>query len=194
MHWWCIINLGGWRCHKCGNFFCVLLCLPRQGLSLLQWHRLFVRSCCSGLGHHSCIVRSLFLVGNTSSVAWLWWSCRWCQMVLWLLGDQACDAICSMGCPRCIPIGSTQTRSIWNDGVKVSRVCIDQVKLLGFQYGLLFRLGTFGCDVLCYRWEKGFKEPIQEDHVIKLDLTQTTELPPLMNVVGYVGCSILPTR
>ena len=39
--------------------------------------------------------------------------------------------------------------SIQNDNVKVSRLCINQIKLLGFQDGLLFRLGTFRCDVLC---------------------------------------------
>ena len=50
--------------------------------------------------------------------------------------------------------------SIWNDGVKVSRLCIDQIKLLGFQDGLLFELGTFRCDVIFFRWEQGFEEPI----------------------------------
>ena len=70
----------------------------------------------------------------------------------------------------------------------------DGIKLLGFQDGLLFGLGTFGCNALFYRWEKGFKEPIQEDPVIKLDLTQTTTSPPLMDVVSYVGCSILAER
>ena len=84
--------------------------------------------------------------------------------------------------------------SIWNDSVKVSRVCIDQIKLLGFQYGLLFGLGTFICDVLCYGWEQGFEKPIQEDPVIKLDLTQTTAMSPLMDVVSYVGHSIMVER
>ena len=81
-------------------------------------------------------------------------------MVLWLVRDRTYDAICSMGCPQCIPIGGACTGSIWNDGVNVFRLCIDQIKLLGFQDGLLFILGTFGYDVLCYRWEQGFEEPI----------------------------------
>ena len=84
--------------------------------------------------------------------------------------------------------------SVWNDSVNLSRLCIDQIKLLGFQDGLLFGLGTFGCDFLCYRWERGFKEPIYEDLVIKLDVTQTTTSPPLMDVVSYVGHSILAAR
>ena len=84
--------------------------------------------------------------------------------------------------------------SIWNDGAQVSKLSIDQVKLLGFQYGLLFRLRTFGCDVLCYGWEQGFEEPIQKDPVVKLNLTQTTTLPPLMDVVGYMGRSIVVSR
>ena len=111
--------------------------------------------------------------------------------MLWLVRDRTYNAIRSMGCPRCIPIGSACTGSVWNDSVKVSRLCIDQIKLLGFQDVLLFELGMFGCYVLCYRWEKVFKEPIQEDPVIKLDLTQTAASSPLMDVVSYVGHSIL---
>ena len=75
---------------------------------------------------------------------------------------------------------------VWNDDVQISRLGVDKVKLLGFQYGLLFELGTFRCDILCYGWEQGFEKPIQEDPVIKLDLAQTTMLPPLMDVVGYM--------
>ena len=85
-------------------------------------------------------------------------------------------------------------RGVLNDSVKVSRLCIDQVKLLGFQYGPLFRLGIFGCNILCYGWEKGFEKPIQEDPIIKLDLTQTMMWLTLMDAVGYVGCSILAAR
>ena len=61
--------------------------------------------------------------------------------------------------------------SVWNDDVHISRLSVDQVKLLGFQYGLLFGLGTFECDILCYGQEQGLEEPIQEDPVIKLDFT-----------------------
>ena len=99
-----------------------------------------------------------------------------------------------MGCLWCVTVGGTWTGSVWNDSVKVPRLCINQIKLLGFQDGLLFILGTFGCDILCYRWEQGFEEPIQEDLVIKLDLTQTTASSPLMDVVGYMGRCILAVR
>ena len=125
---------------------------PQVSSNVLQWCRLCIRSCCLGLRHHSCIVRSLVLVGNTRGVAWLWWYCRWCQMVLWLVRDRTYDAICSMGFPLCISIRGSYVGSIWNDSVKVSKLCIDQIKLLGFQDGLLFRSGTFECDILCYRW------------------------------------------
>ena len=81
--------------------------------------------------------------------------------------------------------------SIWNDGVEVSKLCVDQVKLLGFQYGLFFGLGMFGCNVLCYGWDQGFEKPIQEDHVIKLDLAQTMASPSLMDVVSYMGRGVL---
>ena len=73
-------------------------------------------------------------------------------MVLWLVRDKTYDGICKMACPRCIPVGGACIGSVWNDNVKVSRLCIDQIKLLGFQDGLLFALGTFRCEVLCYRW------------------------------------------
>ena len=84
--------------------------------------------------------------------------------------------------------------SIWNDSVKVSKLHLDQIKLLDSQDGLLFILWMFGCYVLCYRWEQGFKEPIQEYLVIKLDLTQSMASPTLMDVVGYVGHRVLPVR
>ena len=84
--------------------------------------------------------------------------------------------------------------SVWNDGVQVSVLIIDKVKLLRFQYGFFFRLGMFGCDVLFYGWEQGFKEPIQEDPAVKLDLTQTMTSPPLMDVVGYMCHGALVIR
>ena len=68
-------------------------------------------------------------------------------------------------------VGGTWTGSVWNDGIQVSRLGIDEVKLLGLQYGLLIGLGRFGCDVLCYGQEQGLEEPIQEDPVVKLDFT-----------------------
>ena len=114
--------------------------------------------------------------------------------MLWLVEERTYDAIYDMGCPRCILVGGTCTGSIWNDSVQVPRLCINQIELMGFQDGLLFGLGTFRCNVLCYRLEQGFEEPIQEDPVIKLDLTQTMASPPLMDVVGYVGRSILAAR
>ena len=60
---------------------------------------------------------------------------------------------------------------IWNDNVQISRLGVDKVKLLRFQYGLLFGLGMSGCDVLCYGQEQVLKEPIQEDPIVKLDFT-----------------------
>ena len=84
--------------------------------------------------------------------------------------------------------------SIWNDGIEVSRLCVSEVKLLGLQDGLFLYLGTFGGDILGYRWQQGFQEPVQEDPVIKLDLAQAAMSSPLMDVVGYVGCNILVAR
>ena len=84
--------------------------------------------------------------------------------------------------------------SIWNDGVEVSRLCVDEVKMLGLQDGLFLCLGMFGGDVLGYRWQQGFQELVQEDPVIKLDLAQVVTSPPLMDVVGDVGHSVLVTK
>ena len=56
--------------------------------------------------------------------------------------------------------------SIWDDSVQVSILSIDEVELLSFQYGLFFRLRTFGSDILCYGREQGLKELIQEDPMV----------------------------
>ena len=74
-------------------------------------------------------------------------------MVLWLLGEWSYDAICSMGWPWCVAVRGSCTGSIWDDGIQVSRLSIDQVKLLGFQYGLFFRLGMLKCNILFYGQE-----------------------------------------
>ena len=95
-----------------------------------------------------------------------------------------------MGFPWCIAIGGAYLGSIWDDGVQVSRLSIDEVKLLSFQYGLFFGLRTFGCDFLFYGWEKGLKEPIQEDRVVKLDFSYATTSPSLMDMVGYMSDSV----
>ena len=111
-------------------------------------------------------IRSLVLVSNISSVAWLGCNDRWCRSRLWLLGDWPYDAICSVGCPLCITVGGTRMGSVWNDSVQVSKLGINEIKLSGLQYGLFFILGMFKCDFLCDGWEKSLKEPIQEDHVV----------------------------
>ena len=131
LHGWCIVDLGGWGCYKHGNLSHILFCRSSRCMGLLLWHKLWIRGCSSGLGHHSCIVRSLVWVGNTRGIAWLWWHRRWCQMVLWLMGDRTSDAICSMGCPWCILVGGTYIGSVWNDGVEVSRLCVNEVKTVG---------------------------------------------------------------
>ena len=84
--------------------------------------------------------------------------------------------------------------SVWTDGVKVSRLCVNEVKLLGLQYGLFLYLGAFEDDVLGYRWQQAFQEPIQEDPVINLDLAHDATSPPLVDVVGDVGRSVLAAR
>ena len=68
------------------------------------------------------------------------------------MGDRAYDAICGMGCPLHILVGVSCTGSVWNDGVEVSRLCVNEVKLFGLQVGLFLYLGTFEGDVLGYRW------------------------------------------
>ena len=114
--------------------------------------------------------------------------------MMWLMGDIAYDAICSMGCPGWVTVGGAYTGSIWNNGVKVFGLCINEVKLLGLQDGLLLCLGTFRGDVLGYRWKQGFQEPVQEYPIIKLDLTHSATLPPLVDVVSDVGHSVMAAR
>ena len=85
------------------------------------------------------------------------------------MGDQSYDAVHHMRCPRCVVVGGSCAGSVWDDSVQVSRLSIDKVKLLSFQYGLFFRLETFGCDILCYGWEQDLEELIEEDPIVKLD-------------------------
>ena len=82
---------------------------------------------------------------------------------------------------------------VWDDGIQVSRLGVDEVKFLGLQYGLFFRLGTFRCNVLCNGREQSLEEPIQEDPIIKLDLAQSVVLPPLMDMISDVSGSVLAT-
>ena len=66
------------------------------------------------------------------------------------MGDRAYNAICSMGFPPRIPVGSAYMGSIWNDGVEVSKLFVNEFKLLGLQDGLFLCLGKFIGDVLGY--------------------------------------------
>ena len=72
------------------------------------------------------------------------------------MGDRAYDDIGDMGFPWRIPVGGACMGSVWNDGVKVSRLCVNEVKLLGLQDGLFLYLGTFGGDVFFYGWKQFF--------------------------------------
>ena len=77
-------------------------------------------------------------------------------MVLRLVGDRTYDAICGMGCPYCVMVGGACTGSIWNDGVEVSRLCVNEVKLLGLQDGLFLCLGMFRGNDFGYGWQQCF--------------------------------------
>ena len=63
--------------------------------------------------------------------------------MLCLVGNKAYDAIYGMGFPQRIPVGGACTGSFWNDGAEVSRLCVNEVKLLGLKDGLFLYLGTF---------------------------------------------------
>ena len=65
---------------------------------------------------------------------------------------------------------------------------------MGLQDGLFLYLGTFGGDVLGYRWKNGFQEPVQEYPIIKLDLANAAKSPLPMDVVGDVGRYVLAER
>ena len=73
--------------------------------------------------------------------------------MLWFVGDRTYDAIYGMGCPQRITVGRACMGSVWNDGVEVSELCLNEVKLLGLQDGLFLYLGRFIGDVLGYRWQ-----------------------------------------
>ena len=80
--------------------------------------------------------------------------------------DAANDAIGIVGCPRRIVLGGLAARGIRYDGIEITRLGINEVKLLGLKDGLFFKLGSFGCHILSNDRKKGFEEPIEEYLVV----------------------------
>ena len=76
------------------------------------------------------------------------------------------DAIGSVGCPRRIVMWGIASRGVWYDGVKITGLGINEIKLLGFKDSLFLRLGSFSCHILSNERKEGLKEPIEEDPVI----------------------------
>ena len=52
------------------------------------------------------------------------------------------------------------SRGVWYDGVKITRLGVNEIKLLGLKDSLFFSLGSFGCHILNNERKEGLKEPI----------------------------------
>ena len=50
--------------------------------------------------------------------------------------EAANDAIGSVGCPRRIVMWGIASRGVWYDGVKITRLGINEIELLGFKDSL----------------------------------------------------------
>ena len=74
--------------------------------------------------------------------------------------EAANDAIDSVGCSRRIVMWGIASRGIWYDGVKITRLGINEIKLLGLKDSLFLRLGSFGCHILSNERKEGLEEPI----------------------------------
>ena len=57
--------------------------------------------------------------------------------------NTANDTISSVGCPRRIMLGGLAARGVRYNGIKVTRLGVDEVELLGLKDGFFFRLGSF---------------------------------------------------
>ena len=51
-------------------------------------------------------------------------------------------------------------RGVRYDGIKVTRLGVNEIELLGFKDSVFLRLGSFGCNILSNDRKEGFKEPI----------------------------------
>ena len=51
-------------------------------------------------------------------------------------------------------------RGVRYDGIKVTRLGVNEIELLGFKDSLFLRLGYFGCKILSNGRKEVFKEPI----------------------------------
>ena len=80
--------------------------------------------------------------------------------------DTANDAVGFVGCPQRIVLGRLTVRGIRYNGIKIARLGVNEVELLGLKDGLFFRLGSFGGYILSNDRKEGFEEPIQEDTII----------------------------
>ena len=74
--------------------------------------------------------------------------------------DTANDAVGSVGCPRRIVLGGIAARGVRYDGIKITRLGVNNIELLGFKDSLFLRLGSFGCHILSNERKEGFEEPI----------------------------------
>ena len=74
--------------------------------------------------------------------------------------ETANDAVCSVGCPRCIVLGGIAAGGVRYDGIKITRLGINEIELLGFKDSLFLILGSFGCHILPNDRKEGFEEPI----------------------------------
>ena len=80
--------------------------------------------------------------------------------------EAANDAIGSVGCPRRIVMWGIASRGVRYDGVKITRLGVNEIKLLGLKDSLFFSLGSFSRHILGNERKEGLEEPIEEDPVI----------------------------
>ena len=79
---------------------------------------------------------------------------------LGLRGETANDAIGSVGCPRRIVMWGIASRGVRYDGVKITRLGVNEIKLLGLKDSLFFSLGSFSYHILSNERKEGLEEPI----------------------------------
>ena len=70
--------------------------------------------------------------------------------------DMANDAFDSVGFPRRIVLGGITARGVRYYGIKITRLGVNEIELLGFKDSLFFRLGSFGCHILSNDRKEGF--------------------------------------
>ena len=75
------------------------------------------------------------------------------------------DTVGGTRCPRCV--GTTRSREIRQDGINITKMCVDQVIFQRNLESSFFGLREMRCDIFSDRRQKGSEKPVHVDIVFE---------------------------